>query len=70
MHTEILLHLMQVCAGLSSRLQEYKSENAQLEGLLQNEVNFLVGFLLHFKQHPHFHLNQRHGFIFSESGEL
>lgn len=29
--------LARVCAGLSSRLQEYKSENAQLEGLLQNE---------------------------------
>ncbi|KAF9606387.1 hypothetical protein IFM89_025076 [Coptis chinensis] len=28
---------MQVCAGLSSRLQEYKSENAQLEELLTAE---------------------------------
>jgi hypothetical protein len=29
---------MQVCAGLSSRLQEFKSENLQLEELLQFEV--------------------------------
>eukprot|EP00250_Pteridium_aquilinum_P014807 c22212_g1_i1 orf=164-2236(+) len=29
--------LARVCAGLSSRLQEYKSENTQLEALLQNE---------------------------------
>lgn len=29
--------LARVCAGLSSRLQEYKTENAQLEALLQNE---------------------------------
>lgn len=31
---------MQVCAGLSSRLQEYKSENAQLEELLIAEVKY------------------------------
>ncbi|KAJ7299177.1 hypothetical protein O6H91_10G031300 [Diphasiastrum complanatum] len=29
--------LAKVCAGLSSRLQEYKAENAQLEELLENE---------------------------------
>lgn len=29
--------LARVCAGLSSRLQEYKTENSQLEALLQNE---------------------------------
>lgn len=31
----------QVCAGLSSRLQEYKSENAQLEELLVAEVKHI-----------------------------
>jgi len=35
----------QVCAGLSSRLQEYKSENAQLEELLTAEVKHYHHFL-------------------------
>ncbi|RZS13879.1 hypothetical protein BHM03_00045514, partial [Ensete ventricosum] len=34
--------LEQVCAGLSSRLQEYKAENKQLEELLVAEVNELT----------------------------
>ena len=36
----------QVCAGLQSRLQEYKSENAQLEELLIAEVKHNILFLL------------------------
>ncbi|XP_078444587.1 golgin candidate 1-like [Wolffia australiana] len=31
--------LARVCAGLSSRLQEYKAENTQLEELLMREVD-------------------------------
>lgn len=35
---------MQVCAGLSSRLQVYKSENSQLEELLVSEVKCVLMF--------------------------
>lgn len=35
---------VQVCAGLSTRLQEYKSESKQLEELLISEVNCLIEF--------------------------
>lgn len=35
---------VQVCAGLSSRLQEYKSENSQLEVLLVSEVKCVLMF--------------------------
>ncbi|XP_058753876.1 golgin candidate 1-like [Vicia villosa] len=37
--------LARVCAGLSSRLQEYKSENAQLEELLTAERELSKSFL-------------------------
>jgi hypothetical protein len=40
--------LARVCAGLSSRLQEYKSENLQLEELLQFEVKLNAPFLCDF----------------------
>lgn len=36
----------QVCASLSQRLQEYKSENGQLEELLREEVNFCPLYFL------------------------
>ncbi|CAM6042279.1 unnamed protein product [Sphagnum compactum] len=38
--------LARVCAGLSSRLQEYRSENLQLEELLQFEVKLFECSLL------------------------
>ncbi|KAL4194175.1 hypothetical protein AMTRI_Chr05g67340 [Amborella trichopoda] len=42
--------LARVCAGLSSRLQEYKSENAQLEELLIAEREQKTAFEAHVKQ--------------------
>ncbi|KAG6723568.1 hypothetical protein I3842_03G214900 [Carya illinoinensis] len=42
--------LARVCAGLSSRLQEYKSENAQLEELLISERELSKSFEAHMKQ--------------------
>ncbi|XP_021741332.1 uncharacterized protein LOC110707613 [Chenopodium quinoa] len=39
-----------VCAGLSSRLQEYKSENAQLEELLTSERELSKSSESHIKQ--------------------
>ncbi|GMJ07393.1 golgin candidate 1 [Hibiscus trionum] len=42
--------LARVCAGLSSRLQEYKSENAQLEELLISERELSKSYEDHIKQ--------------------
>ncbi|KAJ7973800.1 Golgin candidate 1 [Quillaja saponaria] len=42
--------LARVCAGLSSRLQEYKSENAQLEELLVAEREISKSYEAHIKQ--------------------
>lgn len=42
--------LARVCAGLSSRLQEYKSENAQLEELLVAERELSRSYEAHIKQ--------------------
>ncbi|KAK6151839.1 hypothetical protein DH2020_014474 [Rehmannia glutinosa] len=42
--------LARVCAGLSSRLQEYKSENAQLEELLVAERELTKSYEAHIKQ--------------------
>ncbi|ONM38275.1 Golgin candidate 1 [Zea mays] len=42
--------LARVCAGLSSRLQEYKSENAQLEELLVQEREKSTSHEAHIKQ--------------------
>ncbi|CAI9100429.1 OLC1v1037432C1 [Oldenlandia corymbosa var. corymbosa] len=42
--------LARVCAGLSSRLQEYKSENAQLEELLTAERELSKSYEQHIKQ--------------------
>ncbi|WVZ68865.1 hypothetical protein U9M48_017747 [Paspalum notatum var. saurae] len=42
--------LARVCAGLSSRLQEYKSENAQLEELLVQEREKSTSYEAHIKQ--------------------
>ncbi|KAJ6811894.1 golgin-84 isoform X1 [Iris pallida] len=42
--------LARVCAGLSSRLQEYKSENAQLEELLILERERATSYEAHIKQ--------------------
>ncbi|XP_030952377.1 golgin candidate 1 isoform X2 [Quercus lobata] len=42
--------LARVCAGLSSRLQEYKSENAQLEELLVAERELSKSYEAHIKQ--------------------
>ncbi|CAO2182923.1 unnamed protein product [Urochloa humidicola] len=42
--------LARVCAGLSSRLQEYKSENAQLEELLVQEREKSNSYEAHIKQ--------------------
>ncbi|KAL6614536.1 hypothetical protein ACP70R_036806 [Stipagrostis hirtigluma subsp. patula] len=42
--------LARVCAGLSSRLQEYKSENAQLEELLIQEREKSSSYEAHIKQ--------------------
>ncbi|KAG7984212.1 hypothetical protein I3843_04G147500 [Carya illinoinensis] len=42
--------LARVCAGLSSRLQEYKSENAQLEELLIAERELTKSYEVHIKQ--------------------
>lgn len=42
--------LARVCAGLSSRLQEYKSENAQLEELLIAERELSKSYEEHIKQ--------------------
>ncbi|KAL4651891.1 hypothetical protein ACB092_01G193600 [Castanea dentata] len=42
--------LARVCAGLSSRLQEYKSENAQLEELLIAERELSKSYEAHMKQ--------------------
>ncbi|KAF0906809.1 hypothetical protein E2562_013210 [Oryza meyeriana var. granulata] len=42
--------LARVCAGLSSRLQEYKSENAQLEELLVQEREKCCSYEAHMKQ--------------------
>ncbi|XP_047941216.1 golgin candidate 1 isoform X1 [Salvia hispanica] len=42
--------LARVCAGLSSRLQEYKSENAQLEELLTAERELTKSYEAHIKQ--------------------
>lgn len=42
--------LARVCAGLSSRLQEYKSENAQLEELLIAERELTKSYEAHIKQ--------------------
>ncbi|KAL5226614.1 hypothetical protein ABZP36_014879 [Zizania latifolia] len=42
--------LARVCAGLSSRLQEYKSENAQLEELLVHEREKCSSHEAHMKQ--------------------
>lgn len=42
--------LARVCAGLSSRLQEYKSENAQLEELLVQEREKCSSYEAHIKQ--------------------
>ncbi|KAJ4749655.1 Golgin-84 [Rhynchospora pubera] len=42
--------LARVCAGLSSRLQEYKSENAQLEELLVQERERCASYESHIKQ--------------------
>uniref|UniRef100_A0A0D3ETX4 Golgin-84 n=1 Tax=Oryza barthii TaxID=65489 RepID=A0A0D3ETX4_9ORYZ len=42
--------LARVCAGLSSRLQEYKSENAQLEELLVQEREKCSSYEAHMKQ--------------------
>ncbi|KAH6784992.1 hypothetical protein C2S51_000420 [Perilla frutescens var. frutescens] len=42
--------LAKVCAGLSSRLQEYKSENAQLEELLTAERELTKSYEAHIKQ--------------------
>ena len=43
---QILMHAIdiQVCAGLLTRLQECKSENAQLEELLTAEVKHHANF--------------------------
>ncbi|XP_057792947.1 LOW QUALITY PROTEIN: golgin candidate 1-like [Salvia miltiorrhiza] len=42
--------LARVCAGLSSRLQEYKSENAQLEELLTAERELTKSYEAHIQQ--------------------
>ncbi|KAJ6830981.1 golgin-84 isoform X1 [Iris pallida] len=42
--------LARVCAGLSSRLQEYKSENAQLEELLISKRERATSYEAHIKQ--------------------
>lgn len=42
--------LARVCAGLSSRLQEYKSENAQLEELLVAERDLSKSYEAHIQQ--------------------
>ncbi|XAR67048.1 hypothetical protein NMG60_11013462 [Bertholletia excelsa] len=42
--------LSRVCAGLSSRLQEYKAENAQLEELLFAERELTKSYEAHIKQ--------------------
>ncbi|KAL0315686.1 UNVERIFIED_CONTAM: Golgin candidate 1 [Sesamum radiatum] len=42
--------LARVCAGLSTRLQEYKSENAQLEELLVAERELSKSYEAHMKQ--------------------
>ncbi|XP_010548691.1 PREDICTED: golgin candidate 1 isoform X2 [Tarenaya hassleriana] len=42
--------LARVCAGLSSRLQEYKAENAQLEELLTAEQELTKSYEAHIKQ--------------------
>ncbi|KAL0426981.1 UNVERIFIED_CONTAM: Golgin candidate 1 [Sesamum latifolium] len=42
--------LARVCAGLSTRLQEYKSENAQLEELLVAERELSKSYEAHIKQ--------------------
>ncbi|KAG1346623.1 putative Golgin-84 [Cocos nucifera] len=42
--------LARVCAGLSSRLQEYKAENAQLEELLVAERELSSSYEAHIKQ--------------------
>ncbi|KAL1560968.1 golgin candidate 1 isoform X2 [Salvia divinorum] len=42
--------LARVCGGLSSRLQEYKSENAQLEELLTAERELTKSYEAHIKQ--------------------
>ncbi|XP_041007273.1 golgin candidate 1-like isoform X2 [Juglans microcarpa x Juglans regia] len=42
--------LARVCAGLSSRLQEYKSENAQLEEFLIAERELAKSYEVHIKQ--------------------
>ncbi|KAL7260017.1 hypothetical protein ACSBR1_005808 [Camellia fascicularis] len=42
--------LARVCAGLQSRLQEYKSENAQLEELLTAERELSKSYEVHIKQ--------------------
>ncbi|EYU30718.1 hypothetical protein MIMGU_mgv1a004773mg [Erythranthe guttata] len=42
--------LARVCAGLSSRLQEYKSENAQLEELLVAERELTKSYEAHIKK--------------------
>ncbi|KAL0337364.1 UNVERIFIED_CONTAM: Golgin candidate 1 [Sesamum calycinum] len=42
--------LARVCAGLSTRLQEYKSENAQLEELLVAERELTKSYEAHIKQ--------------------
>ncbi|XP_062206837.1 golgin-84-like [Phragmites australis] len=42
--------LARICAGLSSRLQEYKSENAQLEELLVQEREKSSSYEAHIKQ--------------------
>ncbi|GFP86728.1 golgin candidate 1 [Phtheirospermum japonicum] len=42
--------LARVCAGLSSRLQEYKSENAQLEELLVAERELTKSYGAHIRQ--------------------
>ncbi|KAL0345184.1 UNVERIFIED_CONTAM: Golgin-84 [Sesamum radiatum] len=44
------LHGFCVCAGLSTRLQEYKSENAQLEELLVAERELSKSYEAHIKQ--------------------
>ncbi|XP_056176865.1 golgin candidate 1-like isoform X2 [Syzygium oleosum] len=42
--------LARVCAGLQSRLQEYKSENQQLEELLTSERELSKSYEVHIKQ--------------------
>ncbi|KAI4377404.1 hypothetical protein MLD38_015035 [Melastoma candidum] len=42
--------LARVCAGLQSRLQEYKSENSQLEELLTSERELSKSYEAHIKQ--------------------